>query len=86
MTEVRIFRVQGRMLISHDSMPQWRKFTLDVRAVKKEDALEKVYSELGSRHKLKRVHIKIDDVREVTVEETVSKYARELESLTGWTK
>lgn len=86
MTSVRIFRVQGRMLLSHDSMPQWRKFTIDVRAVKREDALEKVYSELGSRHKLKRMHIRIERIEEVDPEKTVSKYAREIESIEGWVK
>ncbi len=86
MADVKIFRVQGRMLLSHDSMPQWRKFTLDIRALKKEDAVEKAYSELGSRHKLKRMHIRIESVKEVSPEETVSKYARELENLAGWTR
>jgi large subunit ribosomal protein LX len=37
--------------------------------LKPRDALERVYSELGSRHKLKRRHIRVASVREVPLEE-----------------
>ena len=67
--EVKIFKISGKMLLSHDRFPEWRKFSVYVRALKKEHALERVYSELGSRHKLKRYHIKIEEVREVPLEE-----------------
>ena len=50
----------GRMLISHDKLPEWRIFRLELRGIKLEDVIEKVYSELGSRHKLRRKHIKIE--------------------------
>ncbi len=66
---MKIFKISGRMLLSHDRFPEWRKFTIYVRALKKEHALEKVYSDLGSRHKLKRYHIKIEDVKEVSSDE-----------------
>ena len=59
MVNVKIYRVEGQMLISHDRFPRIQKFVKDVRAVKPEDAIEIVYSELGSRHKVKRKHIKI---------------------------
>ena len=68
MSEVKIFKISGKMLLSHDRFPEWRKFTLYVRALKESHALEKVYSELGSRHKLKRYHIKIEKVEEVPLE------------------
>ncbi|RLF16990.1 MAG: 50S ribosomal protein LX [Thermoprotei archaeon] len=65
MSEVKIFRIRGKMLIG-DS---WQKFSLEVRALRKEHALEKVYSNLGSRHKLKRAHIKIEKIEEISPEE-----------------
>jgi len=68
MSEVKIFKISGKMLLSHDRFPEWRKFTLYVRALKKSHALEKVYSELGSRHKLKRYHIKVEKIEEVPSE------------------
>ena len=45
------------------------KFALEVVAERPYDALEKVYSLLGSRHKLKRTQIRI---KEVTVVEPTS--------------
>ncbi|MEM1541226.1 MAG: 50S ribosomal protein L18Ae [Ignisphaera sp.] len=79
--EVKIYRITGLMLISHDKLPQWRKFVKEVRAVKVEHALEKIYSELGSRHKLKRSNIKIINVEEIPPEEAKSKYIVDLDSI-----
>ncbi len=69
MGEVKIFRVEGLMLISHDRFPVWQKFSKEVRALNKEQAIEYVYSVLGSNHKLRRKHIKITSVREIPIEE-----------------
>jgi len=66
MAEVKIFRVKGEIL-----SPSYKTtFSKDVRALKREDAAEKVYVELGSQHKVKRVHIKITSTEEITAEET----------------
>ena len=70
MSKVKIFRVEGQMLIGHDEFPRVQKFVKDVRAVKPEDAIEIVYSELGSRHKVKRKHIRILKVYEIAPEES----------------
>jgi len=86
MVEVKTFLVKGRMLISHDRFPEWRKFEIYVRAVKEEDAIEKIYSELGSRHKLKRYHIRIDEVREVPLEEVEDLHILQLAELTRWVR
>ena len=53
--ENKIYRVKA-----HFRKPQLKKninFTMDVRASKIEDVLEKIYSEIGSRHKVKREEI-----------------------------
>ncbi|GAB6147635.1 50S ribosomal protein L18Ae [Stetteria hydrogenophila] len=86
MSEVKIFRVSGRMLLSHDRFPEWRKFAVYVRALKPEHALERVYSELGSRHKLRRRHIKIDRVEEVPLEEVEDLTVIKLAQLERWVK
>lgn len=86
MSEVKVFRVSGRMMLSHDRFPEWRKFTVYVRALKEDHAIEKVYSDLGSRHKLKRYHIKIDEVREVSLEEVEDLNIIRLSQLTSWVK
>ncbi len=84
MSGVKIYRVKGRMLLSHDKFPEWREFTVEVRALKEGDAIEKVYSELGSRHKLKRHHVKISSVSEISLEQAESAYVLNIEGLKGW--
>jgi len=62
---VRNFRVEGLI-----RKPNWKtKFKKEVRAVKPEDAVEKVLMEMGSKHRVKRCHIKILKVVEITPEE-----------------
>ncbi len=84
--EVKTYRVKGRMLLSHDKFPEWRSFNIEVRAVKEEDAVSRVYSELGSRHKLKRYNIKIESVEEVPPESIRTPQLAQLASLEGWDK
>jgi len=82
--EVKVYRVRGVALFSPDRVRVWQPFTIDVRAVKKEDAVEKAYSDLGSKHKLKRSHIKIIEVYEIAPEESKYKYIKDLTKLKGW--
>lgn len=81
MGEVKVYLVEGEMLLGHDSRPEWRKFRVYVRALKPRDALERVYSELGSRHRLKRRHIRVASVREVPPEEVDDMRVLKLASL-----
>lgn len=83
---VRVFRVEGKMLLSHDRNPEWRKFAKEVTALKPEHAVEKVLSELGSNHKLRRKHIRIESVREIKPEEVTSREVAMLLSLKRWVK
>lgn len=46
-----------------------QNFTRELIAITKEQALERIYSEFGSRHKLKRNQINIEEVTEIRVEE-----------------
>lgn len=82
MSEVKIFRVEGYMLISHDRFPTWQRFSKEVRGLTKEEALEKVYSILGSHHKLKRYHIKVTRIEEISPEEARSPVVKHLSELT----
>ncbi|MEM2207181.1 MAG: 50S ribosomal protein L18Ae [Sulfolobales archaeon] len=82
--DVKVYRITGLALLSPDRLKKWQKFTVEVRAVKKEDAVERVLSELGSRHKLKRSHIKILSVNEVDFSKAKSKFVRELGATERW--
>lgn len=62
---VKVFRVLGLMKVKRE----WQKFSLELTEIKEENVRERVYSLLGSRHKLKRAHIKILEVKEINPEE-----------------
>lgn len=74
---VKVFKVTGLMKIRRE----WQKFSLEIADVKKENAIERVYSLLGSRHKLKRAHIRILEVKEINLEEIRNPRLRELMSV-----
>ena len=79
--DVKIYRIHGFMLVSQGKLPRWVKFTKEIRALKPEHALEKLYSEMGGRHKVKRANIKIVDIKEIGVEEAEDRYIKELSNL-----
>ncbi len=84
MSEVKIFKVEGYMLISHDRYPTWQKFSKEVRALTKEQAIEHVYSVLGSNHKLRRKHIKIASVKEISLDEVKDRRIATLSMIEGF--
>uniref|UniRef100_A0A7J2U2R2 Large ribosomal subunit protein eL20 n=1 Tax=Ignisphaera aggregans TaxID=334771 RepID=A0A7J2U2R2_9CREN len=82
MVEVKTFRIEGLMLISVDRLPRWQKFTIEVRALNKDHALDLAFSLLGSRHKVKRENIKVVKVKEISPEEALDRRIKDLASLT----
>jgi large subunit ribosomal protein LX len=62
---LKVFRVTGE--INKPNLVT--SFAKEVVAAKPEHAIEKVYAEIGSKHRVKRFHIKILDVEEVSLEE-----------------
>ncbi len=65
MSEVKVFRVIGEI-----KKPNYQtNFRKEVRAIKPEDAVEAVYTEIGSKHRAKRFQIEIINVEEVPPEE-----------------
>jgi large subunit ribosomal protein LX len=62
---VKVFRVTGEI-----KKPNLQtSFHKEVRAVKPEDVVERIYKELGSRHRAKRFQIKIHDIKEISPDE-----------------
>jgi len=84
--EVKIYRVEGYMLISHDRLPTWQKFVKEVRALNEKHALEYVYSVLGSSHRVKRKHIRVVSVREIPVEEATERKVIDFSRITRFVK
>ena len=65
MSEVKVFRVIGKI-----HKPNFQTdFRKEIRALKPEDAVEKVYKLLGSKHRVKRFQIKISKIEEIALDE-----------------
>jgi len=74
MSEIKVFRVIGEI-----RKPNFQTdFRKEVRALRPEDAVEKVYMDLGSKHRVKRFQIKIVKVEEIGPEEIVSPLVKKL--------
>jgi large subunit ribosomal protein LX len=65
MNKLKVFRVTGEI-----RKPKLNtQFQKEVLAAKPEHAVEKVYAEIGSKHRVKRFYMKIVKVEEIPVEE-----------------
>jgi large subunit ribosomal protein LX len=64
MKELKVFRVTGEIAKPNLKTP----FRKEIICEKPEQAKEKVYAELGSKHRVKRCHIKITEVEEISAE------------------
>ncbi len=74
MTEVKVFRVVGKI-----AKPNYRTdFRKEIRALKPEEAVEKVYMEIGSKHRAKRSQIKVLKVEEIGFEDVSDPTIRKL--------
>jgi large subunit ribosomal protein LX len=62
---MKAFKVTGKISKPRLSTP----FSRELLADKSEHAVEKVYAEIGSRHRVKRHHIKIISVAEISKEQ-----------------
>ena len=62
---MKVFRVTGE--INNPNLQT--AFAKEVIAAKSEHAIEKIYAEIGSKHRVKRFHIKITDVEEIKPED-----------------
>lgn len=81
MSEIKIFMVRGTALFNESRFPTRQKFVKYIRALNEKQALEKIYSDFGSKNKIKRYNIKIEEMREVKPEEINDKTIRDLVKL-----
>ena len=69
MAEVKTFRITGEVKKPRTTIP----FTLELRATKEQDAIDRVYTDMGSRHKARRLEIKLEKIEELKTSETETK-------------
>jgi|Deesub1362A_J573_1020465.scaffolds.fasta_scaffold11255_2 large subunit ribosomal protein LX len=65
---MKAFRISGMMWVPSEG--RWAKFTKDLVAENDEEAVEKTYSIIGSKHGLKRRQIEIKSVEEIAPEDS----------------
>jgi large subunit ribosomal protein LX len=65
MNKLKVFRVTGEIRKPNLETP----FKKEVLAAKPEHAVEKVYAEIGSKHRVRRHHMKILNVEEISPED-----------------
>ncbi len=63
---MKAFRISGKMRVTPDN---WQKFSKEFVGQSEKDAIEMAYSIMGSRHKVERKFVVIDDVVELKPEE-----------------
>lgn len=74
MSEVKIFRVTGEI-----KKPNFNtSFRKEIRALKTEEAVDRVFKEIGSRHRAKRFQIKILKVEQISPEEATDPIVKKL--------
>ncbi len=65
MIDVKTFRITGEVKKPRTVIP----FALVMRATKEQEAIERVYAEVGSRHKARRLEIRLRKVEELKSED-----------------
>jgi len=74
MSEVKIFRIMGKI-----TKPNFQTdFRKEIRALKPEQAVERIYREIGSKHRVKRFQIRILKVEEISADEATDITVRKL--------
>jgi large subunit ribosomal protein LX len=63
LSENKVFRITGE--VNKKKFFEPMRFSKEVLASKKEHALEKIYTEIGSRHRAKRKQIIIHNIEEI---------------------
>ena len=64
MSEVRTFKITGEIKKGQTRIP----FAVDINALKQEHAMQRLYADMGSRHRARRFEITIESVEEVNPE------------------
>ena len=63
--KTKIFRIQGKFMMGK----RFKPFTKELKAINEEDIKEKIYSDFGSKHGIKRTKIVIEEIKEISEDE-----------------
>jgi len=65
---MKVHKVMGKFRMGKKK-GEWQRFSKEVISENEEEAIEKIYSLFGSKHRVKRTNIKIYDTEEVDEDE-----------------
>jgi len=65
--KTKIYRVKGKFALGEET----QIFTKELKAVNKEDIFEKIYADFGSKHRIKKSMIKIEEIDEISPDEVI---------------
>ena len=65
--KTKIFRIQGKFMMGKGL----KHFTKELKAISEDDIREKIYSEFGSKHRIGRNKIFIDEIKEISEEDAL---------------
>ena len=65
--QTKIYRVTGKF-VNGDRV---QKFTKELESFNEENIYEKIYSDFGSKHRINRNQIDIEEIKEITPEEVI---------------
>ncbi|UTB33435.1 MAG: 50S ribosomal protein L18Ae [Methanobacterium sp. ERen5] len=63
--KTKVFKIQGKFMMGQGL----KHFTKELKATSEDDIKEKIYSEFGSKHRIGRNKIFIDEIKEISEEE-----------------
>lgn len=72
---MKAFEISGELMMS---LRRWQPFAIQVAAQDEKSALEKTMALMGSRHKVKRKSIKIQNVKSLKLEEVTDNVVKHL--------
>lgn len=72
--KTKIFRIQGKFMTGNSLKP----FTREIKATNEEEIKERIYSEFGSKHHIKRSKIKIEDINEISEDDVLDPVVKAL--------
>jgi len=71
---MKVYRIIGKFKMGLNFVD----FTKEMASNSKDEAIERILSDIGSKHRTKRKKIKIESIRELKIDEVEDLYVREM--------
>lgn len=65
--QTKIYRVKGKFVMGNGI----QAFTKELKSINEDNVYEKIYSEFGSKHNIKRNKINVEEIKEISADEVI---------------